>query len=336
MECGTRFNVCVAPQIEDEHGWPSCEPYGTWEDGVQWMEDECIVLAEDTEDKCDSIQGIWTPTDTSKEQCLGKKKCTFNDGWFNDMDETECNLCDGRFKSVNTYRENAWQHGSMRQMFRWKERKWAPRNEWVWEIDRWMVEQTVDDVIRRLEYSAEGEFVQCMYGGMVNNIEKIGCACGKNRDSCVMEEIFGSMTQLVESELYEGIEEIAGNIMATNIAVGPTSIEGNSTVITIKQDMFVPQVSSSEQRRMRGLRKLEAEGSLNSAECSTVVTNENGALVGQLVGNCVVLDISQSFSSPAILCIETKPSIEVHDIFDVAGVASKIVNEDGKSTYAVG
>ena len=342
--CGARSHVCVAPQVEqggDDNGgggWLSCEAYGSWNDGVEWMEGSCSLAGVDTEELCSEIEGgVWTSTDVSEASCLEAKKCSLNGDWFNDMNPEECNKCEGNWKSTNTYSGNTWHSGSMKQMFKWKDREWKSKNEWIWEIDRWMVRNAVDQVIRLLEDSVQGEFVNCMYSGILNSIEKIGCVCGMNRDSCDQESVFGKTVKLVETEVYEGVAETVGNPQSTNIVVAQEGVEGSTTVV-IEEELFVPETPDSTDRRLQEENEGGGGGdSLNSAGCSTVVVNENGALVGQLIGDCVRLDISTPFASPAILCISTKQSIEVNEAFDKPAVVTKSFKEgeSGPSIYSL-
>jgi hypothetical protein len=114
----------------------------------------------------------------------------------------------------------------------------------------------------------------------------------------------------------------------TNEAVGTT-------------DYVAPEGEEDLDPAARLRRRLEsAEATLNSPECSTVVTNDAGFLVGQLVGDCVFVDISNGeegaeFANPAELCISTKDEIVVADYFPNAGVAVKTVDEEGEDVYKV-
>lgn len=81
-------------------------------------------------------------------------------------------------------------------------------------------------------------------------------------------------------------------------------------------------LGSRRLRRERIMRRLDDNSdTLNSAECMTVVKNSNNVLVGQLVGNCVKANFSESLATASTLCLDVKPVIEIADAFSVKGFA---------------
>lgn len=61
-------------------------------------------------------------------------------------------------------------------------------------------------------------------------------------------------------------------------------------------------------------------GSINDSDCYTVVQNSGGNLVGQLVGDCVELVISDPLAASTNFCVSTIDAISRNPGFTVAGV----------------
>jgi hypothetical protein len=164
--------------------------------------------------------GVWTSTDLDEETCLATKKCSANGGlWFNNMNEEECGKCEGEWMSTNTWSGGTWKHGEVKPLYKWIDRSWGSKNAWETEIDRWRLSHTVmDSVVGGMKLEVESDFVQCMYGGMIDSIEKVACVCGKNREACNQDKLFGSQVKLVETTAYEDAAETAGRIQATRCA----------------------------------------------------------------------------------------------------------------------
>ena len=350
--CSVRRNVCVAPKVANEWGHLQCEEYGNWDDGVEWTETACVLVKKESREECDAVEGaVWTSTDVDEEACMATKKCSSNGGmWFNNFDEDECVKCEDDWVSTNSWSGGSWKNGEVKSIYEWKERVWGGKNAWVSELDRWRINYDVmDSVIGQLQLEVESGFIQCMYGGMIDSIEKVACVCGKDSEECNQDKVLGASVELVKTKAYQNAAETAGREMATKLKIARDSVNGTSNVL-ITSDMFFPKTSEDVgstdfvaedkedmldgQRMLR--RRLEgAEATLNSPECSTVVTNDGGFLVGQMVGDCVTLNVSTPLAVPTELCIATKDSISINPNFDVAGVASKTKGEAGEDIYEV-
>lgn len=186
-----------------------------------------------------------------------------------------------------------------------------------------------------------------MYGPLISSIEKIACVCGMDRDQCD-GDLLNAQTSLIDTKAYMDAKATAGKQLGTKVEIDSKSVN-NTAKIEVTSDLFVPGVrngtgtadaSSSTGARRRWRRLSEEENSLNSAECMTVVVNSNNALVGQLVGDCATLTISEDgadteFVSPAIFCINTNSQIERSELFTVAGVGFKNGNRYTVSDIAV-
>ena len=173
----------------------------------------CVVKTAETEDACDAIEnGVWTATQFDADSCSGRdapQKC-YNGQWFNRYNREECGKCGDRFKPLLKWSGNKWMQGEMRSMYKWKDREYASANDWVTEIDRWMVEDLVNEVINRLKEEVEGQFVKCMYDPLINSIEKIACVCGNDRDQCDQSQVIEKPTSLVETKTYRDSKQRAG------------------------------------------------------------------------------------------------------------------------------
>lgn len=317
--CSVYDHICAAPFVVMDGGWLDCSPYGDWPE-VMWSEDYCILLR--NESACDAIEGAeWTSTKMTKDSCESGKKCQISPWMHNEMDETECSKCGKKMVATKEWFGATWRSGEMKASLQWLDREWSGAT-WAVEIDRWYLAELLHTVIDRLSSQAESAFIQCMYGGLIDSVEKVSCACGTNRESCDFDKLFRSAVPVAEITSYKDAAEIAGREAATYVEVREDSVESVADIL-LNMEYFIPDApppTSSSSRRMRGL--VDAN-SINAAECSTVVTNDNGALVGQLMGDCVQLNVSTNLASSMFLCVDTKDSIEKSPKFTVADIASK-------------
>ena len=129
---------------------------------------------------------------------------------------------------------------------------------------------------------------------------------------------------------YKDAREIAGNELTTFLSLEKASVADINNVTLEEGGGYVPKTNTTivrEDEKRRSLRNKEHRNlkengdELNSASCMTVVKNSHGKLVGQLVGNCVKANFSQALAEASTLCLDVRNSIEIADVFDVAGFA---------------
>jgi hypothetical protein len=365
--------VCVAPATI-EHGWSHCHDYlpddvvgyDTWQYGIEhlWASDECVLLKVEDQADCDAVSGpadskgvgstgVWTSTLMTESTCEVKKKCKRGDWDFSRLPEDECTKCGQSMEYVNTWFGNTWKFGTVEQNMVWLERSYDKKNTWGSEIDQWRFQEVMRGVIDSLSEEIHAEYVNCMYNGMMDSIEKIACVCGEGAKEGECNAIFGGMVSLVNTTAYADAAETAGREMATKIKMQKESIvvdedaEEYTSDISASKQLFIPKTSedtgtaslSKQVRRMLtramkgGVRRLEEEvdSGLNSAECMTVVENDNGFLVGQLLGDCVMFNTTAPINpqAPATLCVQTNSAIVINNNFTVKGFAEM----DGDEKY---
>ncbi|GMH83501.1 hypothetical protein TrVE_jg5558 [Triparma verrucosa] len=342
-------SVCVAPEINldsagNDQDWFSCDAYGSGWDEVEWSELGCVIKTITDESVCTTLtlgskpaNAVWRPTQFDAANCYEPEKC-YNGNWYNRYNQEECAKCGDQFKPLLKWSGNKWMQGQMRSMYKWKDREFTSPNSWVTEIDRWMVEDLVNEVINRLNEEVETNFVSCMYNPLINSIEKIACVCGNNRDQCDQDTVINAPTSLVDTKSYRDAKQRAGKKLGTRLEVSEKSVD-NTADVKVTKGLYVPPLregtgtadaSRRPPNRDAGERKLngDSENSLNSAECMTVVTNADNWLVGQLVGDCISLSIAEDgadteFLAPSLLCIDTNTQIERSEVFTISGLANK-------------
>eukprot|EP00520_Triparma_pacifica_P008628 CAMPEP_0118634730 /NCGR_PEP_ID=MMETSP0785-20121206/1703_1 /TAXON_ID=91992 /ORGANISM="Bolidomonas pacifica, Strain CCMP 1866" /LENGTH=2059 /DNA_ID=CAMNT_0006525725 /DNA_START=76 /DNA_END=6252 /DNA_ORIENTATION=- len=359
--------VCVLP-AKIEHGWSHCNDYlpdgeyDTWQHGIEhlWASDECILLRIDDENECEmakwgkdsDVSGVWTSTIMTQATCENKQKCKRGDWDFSQLPEEECTKCGMTMGYVNNWHGNTWTTGTVENNLVWLDRSYDKKNTWGSEIDQWRFQEVVRSIIDSLNEEIHADYVNCMYAGQMDSIKKISCVCGTEVDGKECGKIFSGMVNVVDTTAYADAAETAGRAMATKVKMQSDSVvvdedEGvYSSNITASKKPFVPKASenvgtdsvSKQVRRMLtrafrgGVRRLEAaDNTLNSAECMTVVENDAGFLVGQLLGDCVVFNSTAEINpnAPATLCLATNDAISVNEDFSVKGFATLI----GDDTY---
>ena len=327
--------VCVAP-AHVSHGHVDCKQYVSNEtdwDGIEswhWME-KCILLKL-TEPECNETSGaVWTSTVETQEDCKAKKRCQWNPWSFNDMNAQECSTCKREMKSPMKWHGSEWKNGSMTDGYLWLNRSWTKKNSWTVEPDRWIVEWAVANVIESLYHDLQSVYMSCMYSELNTLIQKIACVCGVDESTCDSSDAFGDLKTLISNTTaYPNAPEVAGMQSSTRVEVKDDSVQANSTnQIALSSHTFIPNANSTaiQRRTNRFLRGLEEEKSLDASDCQTVVKNNDGYLVGQLIGNCVEVEFSESMANPVFSCFDTQTSIEINPLFNVFGFAIYDPNE---------
>jgi len=205
---------------------------------------------------------------------------------------------------VNKWFGNTWNHGSVEQNNVWLTHLYDKKNTWGAEIDQWRFQEVMRTIIDSLGEEIYAEYVECMYNGMMDSIEKISCVCGQGAQQGECDRIFGRLVNLVDTTAYADAAETAGREMATKIKMKQDSVivdessNQYTTNISASKHLFTPRTSdktgtTSVEKQVRrmltravkgGVRHLEeADNTLNAAECMTVVENDAGYLVGQLL-----------------------------------------------------
>ena len=97
----------------------------------------------------------------------------------------------------------------------------------------------------------------------------------------------------------------------------------NEASLSLCEESYIPESSEARRRRrrrrrslgeyfsmVRGLEEDKNKKDLDKSECYTVVKNDKGKLVGQLIGDCLHVDLAASMANPARLCLKVNDEIE--------------------------
>jgi hypothetical protein len=141
-----------------------------------------------------------------------------------------------------------------------------------------------------------------------------------------------------------GISQQLGNVHDTNVETSTDSCSatGSSTcALKIEESQVAiseTDASCAARRKLlesasaRRLLQTDATGSMNDASCWSRVRNDNNALVGQLLGNCVALtlDEGQQLGSGVRFCLKMKSEREVATEYTVDAFVSRTIVNDAK------
>ena len=173
----------------------------------------------------------------------------------------------------------------------------------------------VRDIETQLLADAQVAFAYCMYGTLGSSIESLASQCGGATPPQKLAEMTRTTTTvsttLIPGDASNG-EDAAGN--------GFTDVDGNITtnssdaMVTASLEIgkappnVAPADSASSKKRRRALLQSGADASVDEAGCWSKVRNGNDALVGQLLGDCVALRLSDNaeLSGPIEICLATK------------------------------
>jgi len=165
----------------------------------------------------------------------------------------------------------------------------------------------------------------CSLNPLKKDLETIACHCGSNNEACA--GVTDAIMPIGDIDIVAGEEEVI-RVGPVQVAVFTDSVSSEDDVLNVEigiesSDSLLVFTSSSSRRVRRSLVATEGAEKARSASCFAIVKNEEGTVVGQVVGDCVSFDPSAPLANEVELCMHAKTSIPVdYEVFVVAGVAS--------------
>ena len=345
--CRIVANACKVP-VDDPYSWvcpgSECEDdWGCWDPERDHFGTYCVDYVIASEAECTAADGEWLSTDVSSQAafCENDKECTGGrSAWGNvwERDEEQCEMCGGNMMSWGQWQNGTWVEPEMVTGGReYKARAMEPLNTWSTRIDEWRVRDLVRDIETQLLADAQVAFAYCMYGTLGSSIESLASQCG----GATLPEKLAEMTKTtttVSTTLIPGdespTEDASGNAVRDVDGVIASNSSDATVSVSLETGKTTPNVgsadSASSKKRRRALLQSGADSSVDEAGCWSKVRNGNDALVGQLLGDCVALRLSDNaeLSGPIEICLATKTSREVASEYTVDGFAIRTVVDD--------
>jgi hypothetical protein len=171
---------------------------------------------------------------------------------------------------------------------------------------------------------------------------EVAAACGQVKlESERLRKILDAPFSVAAVKTMPNVEDSGGISTKTNVKLSNESVTAEGE-LNINQVLFIPGASDKEETAAGTAKRLLSqmadsvtpshfkrrlkEKTTNDASCYSSVTNADGFIVGQLVGDCVVLEMTagqETFNDPPRLCIETRVSIEKDPAFTVPDFSSQ-------------
>jgi hypothetical protein len=174
-------------------------------------------------------------------------------------------------------------------------------------------------------------------------MEKLSAECG-GLDAAERRLVLEKASTKFKAVSLPGVSQQLGNADDTNVETSTDSCNatGSSTcALKIEENQVaISETGSScaarrkllESASARRLLQTDATGSMNDASCWSRVRNDNNALVGQLLGDCVALtlDEGQQLGSGVRFCLKMKSEREVATEYTVDAFVSRTIVNDAK------
>lgn len=346
--CKVFTNACkVGVDPDRQHmclGSPDCEDGWCWDDMRHYFGDFCVDYTIETESACDAASGEWLSinTATQREFCTSDTECQGGRSeWGNvwERDATECRACGGTMRSWGQWSSGTWITPEMISGGRtWRTRGMEQANTWSARIDEWRVRDLVRTIEMQLNNEAQAAFALCMYGEIGDSIQKLSSVCGgassTERDAVLVQDYpnFCNVSQ------YNGTAAKTGRKGSTNVEIDTDSLDGVGQMCAVSMPTQPNDGMNPTSVRRRSLsRRLLSEAdepSFDDASCWSLVRNSNDALVGQLLGDCVLVSLTAGLSARngVRLCLQTKPEREIDDAYTVDGFVER-TEVDGTFKY---
>ena len=309
----------------------------------------CLDYYIGDETDCTAANGDWLKIDieTQREFCLSSKRCEGGRtelGWTGERQEDECLECGGRMRTDGKWVTGEWLEPSMVSADRtYTTRAMGSTNTWSSFVDEWKVRDLMRSVEEAMYDDANALFARCMYGELASSMEKLSAECG-GLDAAERRLVLEKASTKFKAVSLPGISQQLGNVDDTNVETSTDSCDatGSSTcALKIEESQVaISETGSScaarrkllESASARRLLQTDATGSMNDASCWSRVRNDNNALVGQLLGDCVALtlDEGQQLGSGVRFCLKMKSEREVATEYTVDAFVERTIVNDAK------
>jgi len=337
--CEYRANVCVTNLNQETWSCPGATSangyYSSWDERRYQVNDKyCLDYYAASNTECNDLNGTWTSTSAeSREQfCTASKRCEGGSSEWGvyRRQEDACLECGGEMVSDGTWVAGSWFEPAMVRGGRsWKARAMEVTNTWSVRIDEWRVRDFVEQVRDTLDEEAQTTFLRCMYAEMGDSIEKMASTCG-GAPADIRAAIADAPFPAAEKTIYPGAPANVGIKSDSNVAVKASTFNDTVTITTeVVTTKPLSDATANAAASRLGERRLAEGGAvnLNAAGCWSVVKNANDKLVGQLLGDCLAVNVAgagaSSGTSGVEVCLVVKSEREVADAYTQFGFAKR-------------
>jgi len=243
----------------------------------------------------------------------------------------ECAKCGGSQKSESQWATPSWRlpqmvsaSGQGGESYEWIQRGPEPVNKWQSALDMGAVYNVLQTLKDELMTEVEGSFTNCMYSAQAAALKAVATACatapGQRRSTS--STALDAPYVLASETVYVGTADTVGNSIQTHLQVASNTF-AEATTVSLWESSFLPRGASAAASSAQQTLSDTTNATMYDASCFTVVTNNMGRRMGQLMGNCVQLNTSSSFTGTGTLCVATDDFITRHPSFTAFDFASR-------------
>ena len=330
----TSKGTCLLRGQITNWGYRDCSIYKTFNAPIFYSKAGCILknVAKST---CLANGGSVVERARNKDQCLALKGCCErgNDcrNKLTDKSADECSKCGGTMQSYFTWTGGDWNQGYMTNTT-WNKRQLVPKNSWTKVVNMQVLHDELNRAISaRISEIVKNEMV-CRFTSTLSYLKMVACSCGINQDeSCAIRRV-AETKQVASGELMCGEERqiTSGGMKVTFDA---SSLQDCDSQATFEISKVEPQPldNSASNSTVTALNKRATV----SANCYAYAKNSFGAYVGQLRGDCVVLNPSARVSNVEI-CMSLKDTIPWDsETYPNATVALRTIDSNSNEVYTI-
>ena len=329
--------TCLLPGQISEWGYRNCWNVYSNLTTYSWSRAGCVFKNTD-KDLCYALGGKAVTRARNAAQCLSRKGCCEpgkDCAWeLTDKNSTECTKCGGTMKSYFRWQGGNWNRGEMVGA-KWKQRAIVPVNSWSIVTDMNSLNDAVYTAISaRISEIMRGE-LSCRFKPVLNYLKTIACSCGINLDnSCAVRS--DGQKNVASGHIICGEEReiTSGGLKVRFESDSLSECDTQSTFDVAKLEPAPRTSPNATLINKRSVINLSARSTV-SANCFAYVQNSNSAYVGQIRGDCVVLNPSSRIANVEI-CMALKDTIPWDmNTYPDASVALRTLDTNGNEVYSV-
>ena len=335
--------VCIK-DFDMSNGYPDCN----WNAGEGWSQMGCIDFNVISASNCPGSNGTWFSRAYTKSECHAHGTgCDEPRFWgFTPKDQATCEACDGDMEPYYRWRDGHWITGSMVPLD-WKARGMNPINDWAPALNWTKLHWVMEHVIGRMMSKALKAQSECKYSLISANIMALACDCGTLgiNETCSFDALL--IASIGEGEFFSGLDKKLGwgdVIITVHNDTIPTIVDSSTISMSMVTDLeslldseidkrqierrtrlIEVNVQARERAKQKQKQKQKRKGyepkwtPILRADPTpadyAIVTNDLGAIVGQLVGTGFSLTFGENVTEGnVIICLPIDEDIPVNTV----------------------
>jgi hypothetical protein len=300
------YRACIiAPTVDPLSGVLSCGSHTVTKLG-------CIG-ASLTASACATAGGVWVSKARTEDECTAQGHICYEPTKpypYSNKTESECDACGGTYQSAYTWTAGTWVHGTaVTTGIAWQSTSKYQLNSWTSLMNRTSVRNMLVDTRVDMEKNKYLNQLSCdnAFSDAISN--RVACACGSEKGSDCFADI--TYSEIIRVDVIKGLElsHQWGNVMIN------TSADSNNDtgIAKISGSLLIDLFTLFGQLKINALASSARAQDVQEAYDKTVryevVTNSHDAVVGQIVGQGILVNNITGDFPNITLCISMDEEI---------------------------